>query len=405
MYILLSTAPENQTDNNGSSIIHTSNWWWWLFSPLLVLILVFVATSFLITQYRLKFKLKSEEINAFLFGSENEHEETIGGNYEAFRLKYDKEKYEIPESNYTLGKITHIQVQVIITPVLLKLIMQFMLLDKSKCLGSGEFGIVYYGVIVIDHGEISTAIKTTKQVPLRHSVSRGYSSSLTSLLGEIKLLAYLGNHKNIVRMFGANTEELDAGKVLVFLELCENGSLLKHLRSLNPVQYLPQADQLPGGDLEAENVPLTFQLEYELAQCLLKWANEIANGMEYLASKRVRKISSHDALQVPAYSIDDAFNYRLSMLTLRLAIFCWIRSLLQKFRTSDYPGVFMSTRSMLRKVRNRFLGGGWLQSACKGWNLEKRVTFGPMELRCGRYIHLGIFRTAVCRGMWILFQS
>lgn len=144
-------------------------------------------------------------------------------------------------------------------------------------MGFGQFGIVYFGLIRTGNGEIQAAIKTTKLFALRNAASTDFAGALRSLLVEIKLLAYIGPHKNIVELLGANTEEIYNGKVFVFLEYCENGSLLKHLRALNPVQYLTKEKQ-------------SEELDIELAKSLVKWTSEIAEGMEYLALKRVRNI-------------------------------------------------------------------------------------------------------------------
>jgi len=76
------------------------------------------------------------------------------------------------------------------------------LADGDKPLGSGTFGLVVKGRIKT--GEV--AIKTT-----RMGVDKIY---LKALVQEIKVLAYLGSHENIVNMCGAHTAKLRQGNVL-----------------------------------------------------------------------------------------------------------------------------------------------------------------------------------------------
>lgn len=100
--------------------------------------------------------------------------------------------------------------------------------------------------------------------------------ALMGLLEEVKLMAYLGAHNNIVSLIGAHTADLSEGKLYMFLELCEMGSLLNHLRKINPAKK-NNNDEEEGYC----NSGLT------LVSDLHKWAWGILNGMEYLAKMKV----------------------------------------------------------------------------------------------------------------------
>jgi len=74
----------------------------------------------------------------------------------------------------------------------------------DKPLGSGTFGVVVKGRMKTEE----VAVKTT-----RMCVDKVY---LKALLQELKVLAYLGSHENIVNMCGAHTTKLRQGNVSLF---------------------------------------------------------------------------------------------------------------------------------------------------------------------------------------------
>lgn len=89
-------------------------------------------------------------------------------------------------------------------------------------LGSGEFGCVYKASLLIpEEGNLEVALKMAKQDCPKNQFK--------SLLGEIKILIYLGKHPNLVSLKGAYTAEIQRGIVYVATELCELGSLRGYL--------------------------------------------------------------------------------------------------------------------------------------------------------------------------------
>lgn len=126
--------------------------------------------------------------------------------------------------------------------------------------------------------QVDAAVKTCKA---------GSASALRGLMSEIKIMAYLGRHSNVVGFIGAFTHDLTdgikilsdfyvnkiniftnysmvwyAGLAYLFVEFCELGSLLSYLRRQRPKD------------------PPT-------AMDFIRWAEEIADGLEYLAAKKV----------------------------------------------------------------------------------------------------------------------
>ena len=87
-------------------------------------------------------------------------------------------------------------------------------------LGSGAFGQVVKG----SYRGSPVAIKTLKN---NGSQSANY---LRSLLGELKVMSYLGSHPNLVALIGAITRNIKRGEVYLIFEYCSNGNAHSFVR-------------------------------------------------------------------------------------------------------------------------------------------------------------------------------
>jgi len=78
--------------------------------------------------------------------------------------------------------------------------------DETAVLGHGHFGVVLKGVVKDSRSDvrISVAVKTLK--------SKTDVGSLKALLSELKILASIGKHSNIVNLVGACTKKMVKGK-------------------------------------------------------------------------------------------------------------------------------------------------------------------------------------------------
>ena len=74
-------------------------------------------------------------------------------------------------------------------------------IDETTILGSGFFGIVSKGTVLLPNEDLITvAVKAVKR-----NVSILY---FKALLNELKIMAHLGKHPNIVSLVGASTHNI-----------------------------------------------------------------------------------------------------------------------------------------------------------------------------------------------------
>ncbi|OXA49297.1 Fibroblast growth factor receptor 3 [Folsomia candida] len=123
-------------------------------------------------------------------------------------------------------------------PKELQIIPSRLTLNRKHVLGRGEFGTVYMGLL---DGITPTAIKTV--------TDDSDDAKLNALLSEVKVIAYVGSHKNVTQLLGVQLVDLRTGLIYVVVEYCSLGSLK----------------------------------EYEL----LRWCHQISNAMEFLGSKKI----------------------------------------------------------------------------------------------------------------------
>ncbi|ODM88233.1 Mast/stem cell growth factor receptor-related protein Kit, partial [Orchesella cincta] len=172
-----------------------------------------------------------------------------------------------------------------------------------KCpLGSGQFGNVFKATLSAPEPSLIVAVKTTKP----------YSEAqyLRVLLKEIKIMMYVGQHSKIVGLIGCCTANLRkgfllrqfflsiqlvfVGELLIILEFCENGSLENYLKE-NRACFVNLVEK---GSLHVASDYLKIielQIPSESASTaafdihqLITWSIETAEGMDYLASKKVK---------------------------------------------------------------------------------------------------------------------
>ncbi len=230
-----------------------------IIGSILIFIISMALGSFcLVRRYKKKYLLSNQESELFFMGSPSENN---SNEQDPNDMPYNQTTYELSESNFKV--------------------------DTTELLGSGEFGMVCRGTIVISDEEIKVAVKSTNP-------QKPHKTALTGLLSEIKVLSHVGPHPNIIKLFGAHTTNIRTGKIYVFLELCHLGSLLSFLRKIS----LPILSSVPvsktkdsGSEKDIKYVNMASGknclLDASLSNDLFRWSKEICNGMAYLAEKHV----------------------------------------------------------------------------------------------------------------------
>ena len=135
-------------------------------------------------------------------------------------------------------------------------------------IGKGNFGNVYVGKIKNQDG------KNTETTVAVKSISTVLSDKeLRDALYEIKIMGDVNPHLNLVGMIGSCTSEAKlSGKIWLVLEFCEYGDLKNYL-TINKAKILSKGE---GGSFKRID-----------NRCLIKWAFDVAKGMEQLALKHI----------------------------------------------------------------------------------------------------------------------
>lgn len=140
-------------------------------------------------------------------------------------------------------------------------------------IASGNFGKVMRGKLKYYDNktcDIDVAIKAPKD-----STDK---DQFLSLIYEIKILAFVGCHRNITHLFGALTNKIKMGEMYVVFEYWANGSLKDYLD--NSTYVSDKSSAFNGGNSSTRHLIDRSDL--------LKFCTEICCGMEYLSSRNVR---------------------------------------------------------------------------------------------------------------------
>ena len=119
---------------------------------------------------------------------------------------------------------------------------------------------------------VETALFLTDRVRCFGTSGGATEEEVRDLVSELKILIYVGEHKNIVNLLGACIKR---DRILVILEYAPHGSLQKFLRGKRDVY-------------EATWTTTASDPEIGLnISNLVNYSYQISRGMEYLASKKV----------------------------------------------------------------------------------------------------------------------
>ena len=179
------------------------------------------------------------------------------------------------------------------------------------------------------------------------------------LASELKILIHVGEHKNIVNLLGACTK---GDRLLIIMEFAPHGNLSKFLRKKRDI-YEPTWETTTNNP----DVELTISN-------LVVYAYQIARGMEFLASKKVRVNRNNNALRT-------SNRKQLPLLLSFMFFFCIFVRLFWcglMFRQLSFSAVFFykqtlfsHTRDMLHKHEaETFCSDSFVvvfRVSCPGW--------------------------------------
>ncbi|CAG7815389.1 unnamed protein product [Allacma fusca] len=143
--------------------------------------------------------------------------------------------------------------------------------DKTSILGKGAFGLVVRGKYLGD----PVAVKTT--------LPNAEVSYFKALLSELKVMAYIGSHPNVVHFIGAVTNRIKERIVYVIVELSPLGNLESFLKS-HRTTYV---NFVVNNKIVKTELPYVNVIKRVTTLDFVNWCHQIASGMEYLSKKKV----------------------------------------------------------------------------------------------------------------------
>nr|XP_024218987.1 vascular endothelial growth factor receptor 1 isoform X2 [Halyomorpha halys] len=188
----------------------------WILIVLTIGILISVTVlAIYCMKYKKEQKKRRELISVGLYNFSEGQVEAIDPNIDigeqADLLPYDK-KWEFPRDKLKLG----------------------------KQLGSGAFGIVVKGQAYGLHEDNELVTVAVKMVKKTSDISH-----VKSLATELKIMAHLGQHLNVVNLLGACTGNVHNRELLVLVEYCRYGNLHKYLQN-HRTTFINQINEVTG---------------------------------------------------------------------------------------------------------------------------------------------------------------
>ncbi|XP_059481172.1 vascular endothelial growth factor receptor 1-like [Neocloeon triangulifer] len=241
-----------------------------------VIIFLFLLVIFLlcvVRKQKLKVnKLTNQEVQLFLEGATEYIDHNVALDQQADLLPYNQ-NYEFPREHLKLG----------------------------KKLGSGAFGMVVLaeanaplcGATIGLAGKIRNINKPKGPtvVAVKMVKPNAELSHIKALMKELKILMHLGKHLNVVNLLGACTVNLSNKELLVIVEYCPYGNLHSYLL-LQRDNFVDQIDHLKDtldfaiGEEDEEQIE-QIRPARVTTKDLVCWSYQLAQGMQYLASKKI----------------------------------------------------------------------------------------------------------------------
>lgn len=123
-------------------------------------------------------------------------------------------------------------------------LLHFSVFKIGKQLGSGAFGVVLkaeaYGIVEDEECTV-VAVKMVKR--------QADFAYIRALASELKILAHLGKHLNVVNLLGACTKNIHKRELLVIVEFCKYGNVHNYLLNHRDI-FIDQID-LETGEINA----------------------------------------------------------------------------------------------------------------------------------------------------------
>uniref|UniRef100_F1KRI3 receptor protein-tyrosine kinase n=1 Tax=Ascaris suum TaxID=6253 RepID=F1KRI3_ASCSU len=264
---------------------------WWIFAlpTLIVLILLMVAMIFIVKQRR-KSRLQEQQLQAL-------YNQLMGNDAHEYLTQPLDPKHPLHERVEQLPYDRRFEIS------------KEKLVFK-QLLGGGQFGQVFFGELRKTRVTDASAASDTIDVAIKAPRDGRNVNHQKALADELKVMIAIGTHPNVLCLIGAVTKQMSTGQLYVVMEYCENNNLKEFLSKnsggfldeienvdelttpdgyLAPTHTAAQANQLYKAEIDkdwAEEVDNERQRGKMITSSdLISFGYQIANGMEYLASR------------------------------------------------------------------------------------------------------------------------
>uniref|UniRef100_A0A914VHM1 Protein kinase domain-containing protein n=1 Tax=Plectus sambesii TaxID=2011161 RepID=A0A914VHM1_9BILA len=232
-------------------------------------------------------------------------------------------------------------------------------LKLLQILGSGHFGDVHLGILNLNGAKTPVAVKKTKQLASIQQTkvkkspeecSKIWQMERDSLRDELKIMAHIGFHSNVVRLIGAITTSKD--DFCLVSEYCEYGSLDTFLQNkmdlglfMNEIVTEDDAGYVVRGRdcVYKRTHDITWDSQFEIRRSegilttsdLLWFALQMARAMEYLTQHSVvhRDVALRNVLLKSDYTLKVA-DFGLSRLAGDDGYYCQLRNVAMPIRST-----------------------------------------------------------------------
>ncbi|CAL8129442.1 unnamed protein product [Orchesella dallaii] len=211
-------------------------------------------------------------------------------------------------------------------------------LNFVRELKGGNFGRVHLGWLrdIATDTQIPVAIKQIRDDPT--ALEHDFKHEFMCFLNEIKIMQCIGYHRHVVSYIGAVTSNINNYSAHLVVVYHSEGDLSSYLKKFRKSGGLLHDDIQGLHHLQSGNQSISGQVVLKTSH-LMRWAQEMADGMHYIASKGIvhRDLAARNVLLgYQGVNSDEYENMDPGRLIAKISDFGLSRDLYENDNEKDY---------------------------------------------------------------------